>query len=190
MRCFTRIEQILETDEDPYQALMSSISGFGANMMVINSHGDPGGFYSIRFRNEDIPTLGDFCGSFPFIHGAACSTGSFQWDSGDCFAETVLKVGTPESPAGPIGMLGFSCSTDTDAPMMAQRKAFEELYFNKEIKTMGELTYFSILYAMTQVDDYAAEIVYRHWHLFGDCSLTFWKHPPPEHSKTIATENH
>ena len=74
--------------------------------------------------------------------------------------------------------------------MMAQRKAFEELYFNEEIKTMGELTYFSILYAMTQVDDYAAEIAYKHWHLFGDCSLTFWKRPPSEHSKTIAAENH
>jgi hypothetical protein len=175
---FSSVVTVLEIDADPHGALMSAIQDHGANMIVINSHGGPDGFYSIRWWNVDIPELTDFCGSFPFIHGAACSTGSFQWSDGDCFGEMVLKVGSPERPAGPVGMLGFSCSTDPGPAMMAQRKAFKELYFNEQVTTLGELTYFSILYAQGQFPDYEAERAYKHWHLFGDCSLSLWKHPP------------
>ena len=172
---FNKVIQILETDNNPHTTLMEAIENEGANMIVYNSHGSPDGFGSIVLNNSHISTLNTFGNSFPFIHGAGCSTGSFQWSEGDCFAEVILKTGTIEKPSGPVAMLAFSRSANPGPAMMAQRKAFKELFFIKEINTIGELCYFSNLYAMSQFDDYEAEKFYKHWHIFGDCSAPIWK---------------
>jgi hypothetical protein len=120
--------------------------------------------------------LKTFGGSFPFIHGAACATGSFQWSAGDCFAEAILKTGTIDQPAGAIGMLAFSRGTDSGPAMAAQRIAFKELYYDERIVTIGELCYFSNLRVMSEFPSSSAEPFYKHWHLFGDCSAPIWKH--------------
>lgn len=175
---FDSVEQILETDENPHAVLMESLETEGANMIVYNSHGGPDGFYSIEFRNHNIPLLETFGESFSFIHGAACSTGTFQSIEGDCFAEAILKTGTFENPAGPVAMLGFNKSTNPGPAMLAQRIAFKNLYFNEEITNIGELCYFSNLLAMEEFNEYLSELFYKHWHLFGDCSAPIWKTPP------------
>ncbi|MFA7420407.1 MAG: C25 family cysteine peptidase [Melioribacteraceae bacterium] len=173
---FKNVYQVLETDQNPHPDLMNAIENNGANMIVYNSHGFSDGFYSIAFKNNHLPELKTFGNSFPFIHGAACLTGSFEWSVGDCFAEAVLKTGTYEKPAGPIGMLAFSRSTDAAPAMTAQRIAFKELYFDDKIETIGELCYFSNLLAMKEFDTAHSEQFYKHWHLFGDCSMSIWKH--------------
>jgi hypothetical protein len=172
---FEQVTQILQTDRDPHGDLLNAIENDGANMIVYNSHGSEDGFHSIEFTTGNIPELKTFGRSFPFIHGAACSTGSFQWAGGDCFAEAILKTGTTDQPAGAIGMLAFSCSTDSGPAMAAQRIAFKELYYNDKIVTIGELCYFSNLRVMSEFDRAAAEPFYKHWHLFGDCSAPIWK---------------
>ena len=149
---FTNVYQVLETDQNPHLDLMNAIENNGANMIVYNSHGFSDGFYSIPFKNNHLPELKIFGNSFPFIHGAACLTGSFEWSDGDCFAEAILKTGTFENPAGAIGMLAFSRSTDAIPAMTAQRIAFKELYFDDKIETIGELCYFSNLLAMKEFD--------------------------------------
>ncbi|MFC2097454.1 C25 family cysteine peptidase [Bacteroidota bacterium] len=182
---FSSVEQILETDTNPHEVLMESLESEGANMIVYNSHGGPDGFYSIEFRNHNIPLLETFGESFSFIHGAACSTGTFQLEEGDCFAEAILKTGTFENPAGAIAMCGFNRSTDPGPAMMAQRIAFKDLYFRDEILTIGELFYYSNLMAMEEFSEYIAELFYKHWHLFGDCSAPLWKSPPQNVSSHI-----
>ena len=173
---FDEIFQILETDQDTQQTLFQTIENHGAHMIVYNSHGSPDGFHNIVFTNKDIPKLSTFHGSFPFFHGAGCSTGSFHLSSGDCFAEALLKTGTLENPYGPIAVLAFSRSANPGPAMMAQREAFKKLYYDKNIRTYGELCYYSNLYAMENFNAYEAEKFYKHWHLFGDCSTPIWKH--------------
>lgn len=172
---FRQVFQILDSDADASGTFLRTFEKEGANMIVYNSHGAPDGFHSIPFRNADLAKLSNFGSSLSFIHGAGCSTGSFQWSEGDCFAEKVLKTGTIEKPAGPVGILAFSRSANPYPAMAAQRKAFMELYFLDEIDTIGELCYYSNLYAMQQVDPYEAEKFYNHWHLFGDCSMKIRK---------------
>jgi hypothetical protein len=173
---FDRVTRILQTDPDPHGDLMDAVENDGANMIVYNSHGSEDGFHSIEFTTRNIPQLKKFGNSFPFIHGAACSTGSFQWAAGDCFAEAILKTGTIGQPAGAIGMLAFSRGTDSGPAMAAQRIAFKELYFDERIVFIGELCYFSNLRVMSEIDRSSAEPLYKHWHLFGDCSARIWKH--------------
>jgi len=175
---FKNVAQILQTDQNPHADLMDAIDNQGANMIVYNSHGSENGFHSIEFSNSNIPELNTFGNSFPFIHGAACSTGTFDWVGGDCFAEAILKTGTYEKPTGAIGMLAFSRSTSASPAMMAQRIAFKELYFNNEITTIGELCYYSNLLAMKEYGVSESEQLFKHWHLFGDCSAPIWKHVP------------
>jgi hypothetical protein len=174
---FKDVIQILENDPHTHSTLLETIEKQGANMIVYNSHGSEDGFHNIIFTNDDAPALKTFNGSFPFIHGAGCSTGSFQWSKGDCFAETMLKIGTAKNPYGPIAMLAFSRSANPGPAMMAQREAFKNLYFNPDIKTFGELCFYSNLHAMKNYNDYEAEKFYKHWHLFGDCSTPIWKKP-------------
>jgi hypothetical protein len=173
---FDQVIQVLQTDRDPHRDVMNAIENDGGNMIVYNSHGSEEGFHSIEFTTRDIPELKTFGRSFPFIHGAACSTGSFQWAAGDCFAEAILKTGTIDQPAGAIGMLAFSRGTDSGPAMMAQRIAFKELYYDAKIVTIGELCYFSNLRVMSEFDRSSTEPFYKHWHLFGDCSARIWKH--------------
>jgi hypothetical protein len=173
---FDQVIQILQTDRDPHGDVMNAIENDGANMIVYNSHGSENGFHSIEFATPNIPQLKTFGNSFPFIHGAACATGSFQWSAGDCFAEAILKTGTIDQPAGAIGMLAFSRGTDSGPAMAAQRIAFKELYYDERIATIGELCYFSNLRVMSEFDRSSAEPLYKHWHLFGDCSAPIWKH--------------
>ncbi len=172
---FEGVVQVLQTDRDPRGDLLHAVENEGANMIVYNSHGSEDGFHSIEFTTRDIPQLRTFAGSFPFIHGAACSTGSFQWAGGDCFAEAILKTGTTDQPAGAIGMLAFSRGTDSGPAMAAQRVAFKELYYEDQIVTIGELCYFSNLRVMSEFERSTAEPFYKHWHLFGDCSAPIWK---------------
>lgn len=175
---FDCIVEIHENDADPSGVLINSIETIGANLIVMNSHGSYEGFYSIRFKNDDIRNLNGYGGSFPYIHGAACSTGEFQNSAGDCFAEVVMKTGTYENPEGAIGMSGFSCSTDPDPAMALQRVAFKELYFEEEIVTLGELLSFACIRVQGQFSDIQYERLYKHWHLFGDCSMPLWKKAP------------
>ena len=175
---FKNVVQILQTDQNPHAEFMEAIENQGANMVVYNSHGSESGFHSIEFSNTNIPELNTYGNSFPFIHGAACSTGTFDWGGGDCFAEAILKTGTFEKPAGAIGMLAFSRSTNAQPAMMAQRIAFKELYYEPKITTIGELCYFSGLLAMKELNVSESEPLYKHWHLFGDCSAPIWKQIP------------
>jgi len=75
-------------------------------------------------------------------------------------------------------MLAFSRSTSASPAMMAQRIAFKELYYNEKITTIGELCYYSNLLAMSEYSVSESESLYKHWHLFGDCSAPIWKHVP------------
>jgi len=175
---FKNVVQILQTDQNPHADFMEAIENQGANMVVYNSHGSENGFQSIEFSNSNIPELNTFGNSFPFIHGAACSTGTFNWSGGDCFAEAMLKTGTYEKPAGAIGMLAFSRNTMASPAMMAQRIAFKELYYEPKITTIGELCYFSGLLTMKEFNVSESEPFYKHWHLFGDCSAPIWKQIP------------
>jgi len=175
---FKNVFQVLQTDQNPHESLMYTLENHGANMLVFNSHGSPEGFHSIELRNKNIQELKTFGNSFPFIHGAACSTGTFDWSGGDCFAEAILKTGSYEKPSGAIGMLAFSCSTSPGPAMLAQRIAFNKLYYKEQILTIGQLCYFSELEAMDVFDIYASERLVKHWHLFGDCSALLWKKTP------------
>ena len=175
---FQNVLQIMENDGDAHETLMQALSQQGANMIVYNSHGSEDGFHTIAFINSDIEGLADFAGSFPFIHGAGCSTGSFHWSEGDCFAEKILKTGSLENPSGPVAMLAFSRSANPVPAMRAQRKAFQELYFLDEVDTFGELCFLSNMYSMAFENAYEAEKFYKTWHLFGDCSMKIRKRWP------------
>lgn len=177
-QAFKNVKLVLETDTDPHASLLNYIKNEGANMIVMNSHGSPHGFHSPKFVSDDLTFLSTFGGSFPFIHGAGCSTGDFDTPGQNCFAEAVIKTGSVEHPAGVTAILAFSRSASPPPAMMAQRIAFKELYYKDEIKTIGELCYFSNLKSLKSFNQYIAEPFYKHFHLFGDCSAPIWKNPP------------
>jgi len=112
---------------------------------------------------------------FPIIHGAACSTGSFWIPDSDCLAEAFMKAATVEKPSGAIAFLGGSTSMDPGACIAAQKEVFMNFYFDKDVKTIGELFYLGTTAAMENLSEERAERLFRRWHLFGDCSTPLWK---------------
>ncbi|MBN1939602.1 MAG: hypothetical protein JW843_08445 [Candidatus Aminicenantes bacterium] len=175
---FGEVIKIMESDGDVTRKIREAIETKGVNFIAHHGHGSTTGFESLPFSREDAARLKNFKTGFPIIHGAACSTGSFWIENGDCLAEAFMKAGTAEHPAGAIAFLGGDTSMDPGACIAAQKKVFMAYYFDENIKTIGELFYKGTLAAMKDLSQDRAERLFRRWHLFGDCSTPLWRKIP------------
>jgi len=177
---FDNVIKIMESDGDITNKIREAIEKTGVNFIAHHGHGSPTAFGSLPFSRVDAANLKNFDTGFPIIHGAACSTGSFWIEDGDCLAEAFMKAGTVEKPSGAIAFLGGATSMDPGACIAAQKEVFMNFYFDENIKTIGELFYRGTLAATKNLAKNRAERLFRRWHLFGDCSTPLWRKIPKE----------
>lgn len=180
---FDRVIKIMESDSDITDKMRDAIEKTGVNFIAHHGHGSETAFGSLPFSREDAAALKNFDTGFPIIHGAACSTGSFWIEDGDCLAEAFMKAGTVEKPAGAIAFLGGATSMDPGACIAAQKEVFMKYYFDEDVETIGELFYRGTLAAMKSLNEERGERLFRRWHLFGDCSTPLWKKIPARNPK-------
>ncbi len=179
---FDKVIKIMESDSNITKKIRDAIEKTGVNFIAHHGHGSTTSFESLQFSREDAANLNNFDTGFPIIHGAACSTGSFWIEDGDCLAEAFMKAGTVEKPAGAIAFLGGATSMDPFACIAAQKEVFMNYYFDENVKTIGELFYRGTLAAMKNLSEERAERLFRRWHLFGDCSTPLWRESPAKTS--------
>ena len=175
---FNTVLKIMESDGGITEKLRDAIEKTGVNFIAHHGHGSPTGFESLPFSREDAKNLKNTGKGLPIIHGAACATGSFWIENGDCLAEAFMKAGTVSAPAGAAAFLGASASMDPYACISAQKEVFTKLYYENENNTVGILFYKGTLNAMNNLSEDRAERLYKYWHLFGACSMRLWKQPP------------
>jgi hypothetical protein len=175
---FDQVIKIMESDSDITKKIRDAIEKTGVNFIAHHGHGTETAFGSLPFSRENAADLKNFDTGFPIIHGAACSTGSFWIEDGDCLAEAFMKAGTVEKPAGAIAFLGGATSMDPRACIAAQKEVFMHFYFEEDVETIGELFYKGTLAAMNKLSKDRGEHLFRRWHLFGDCSTPLWKKIP------------
>jgi hypothetical protein len=180
---FEKVIKILESDGNITDKIRDAIEKTGVNFIAHHGHGSTTAFGSLPFTRDDAANLKNFDTGFPIIHGAACSTGSFWINDGDCLAEAFMKAGTVEKPAGAIAFLGGTTSMDPGACISAQKEVFMKFYYDEDVETIGELFYRGTLAAMKNLSEDRAEHLFRRWHLFGDCSTPLWRIIPAKTSK-------
>jgi hypothetical protein len=180
---FDEVIKIMESDSNITQKIRDAIEKTGVNFIAHHGHGSETAFGSLHFSRENAANLKNFDTGFPIIHGAACSTGSFWFEDGDCLAEAFMKAGTVEKPAGAIAFLGGATSMDPGACIAAQKEVFMNYYFDEDVETIGELFYRGTLAAMKKLSKDRGEHLFRRWHLFGDCSTPLWRKIPAKTSK-------
>lgn len=175
---FKEVVKIMESDSDITRKLREAIEVFGTSVIAHHGHGSTNGFNSIPFPASEAKKLRSTGRGFPFVHGAACLTGSFQIKGEDCLAEAFMKAGIVNEPAGAIGFLGGTTSMDPYACIMAQKEIFAKQYYENIEESIGAMCYRGTLFAVTNLSEERAERLYRRWHLFGDCSTIIWKRVP------------
>jgi hypothetical protein len=180
---FDKVIKIMDSDIDITEKIREAIEKTGVNFIAHHGHGSETAFGSLPFSREDAANLKNYDTGFPIIHGAACSTGSFWIEDGDCLAEAFMKAGTVEKPAGAIAFLGGATSMDPLACIAAQKEVFMSFYYDKDVDTIGELFYRGTLAAMKKLSKDRGERLFRRWHLFGDCSTPLWRKIPAKTSK-------
>jgi hypothetical protein len=180
---FDEVIKIMDSDSDITKKIREAIEKTGVNFIAHHGHGSETAFGSLPFSREDAANLKNFDTGFPIIHGAACSTGSFWIENGDCLAEAFMKAGTVQKPAGAIAFLGGATSMDPLACIAAQKEVFMKYYYDENVETIGELFYKGTLAAMKRLSKDKGEHLFRRWHLFGDCSTPLWKKIPAKSSK-------
>ncbi len=178
---FDKVIKIMESDGNITEKIREAIEKTGVNFIAHHGHGSPTAFGSLPFSRGDAANLKNFDTGFPIIHGAACSTGSFWIEDGDCLAEAFMKAGSVDKPSGAIAFLGGATSMDPGACIAAQKEVFMKYYFDENIKTIGELFFRGTVAAMKSLSTERAERLFRRWHLFGDCSTPLWRKIPADH---------
>jgi len=175
---FDEVIKIMESDRNITQKIREAIEKTGVNFIAHHGHRSTTAFGSLPFSRENAANLKNFETGFPIIHGAACNTGSFWIEDGDCLAEAFMKAGTVKKPAGAIAFLGGATGMDPAACIAAQKEVFMNYYYDEEVETIGELFYLGTLAAMQKLSKDRGEHLFRRWHLFGDCSTPLWKKAP------------
>jgi len=180
---FDEVIKIMESDSDITEKIRDAIEKTGVNFIAHHGHGSETAFGSLPFTREDAAALKNYDTGFPIIHGAACSTGSFWLEDGDCLAEAFMKAGSVDKPAGAIAFLGGATSMDPGACIAAQKEVFMKYFYDEDVETIGELFYLGTLAAMKNLSEDRGDRLFRRWHLFGDCSTPLWKKIPHKASK-------
>jgi len=158
--------------------IKDAVENVGVNMFTYVGHASEAGFQGVPFTTVDAAALQPASNRFPMVHAVACNSGNFGWIAGDCFAEAMLKAGSPTAPAGAVAMLASSETMLVGMGEIAQKAAFTNLYYRPDIDTFGELCFEATVLAMNRLDPAGAELLYRQWHLFGDASSPLWKRSP------------
>ena len=137
------------------------IISLDGGVIAHHGHSSEVAFSSLRFSKADVAALTNLGGPCPFIHAAACQTGSFDRSGGDCLAKAFMKAGIVDQPSGAIAFLDATTSMDPLACCFAQREAFINLYYTDDEQMIGELCYNATLYAMNNLDSDSAKHLYK-----------------------------
>ncbi|MEM5789914.1 MAG: C25 family cysteine peptidase, partial [Syntrophobacteraceae bacterium] len=171
---FSEVWRVLQSDSNRTTRVKNAFNVLGINAFTYVGHGTETAMSSLAFSTVTIAQLNGARKAYPFVHTVACKLGNFGHTS-DCFAEAILKVGSPSAPAGAVAIAAATEDMYSGHGDRGQLKAFRELYYAEDVETFGSLFFKSTLYAVNCLTGSLAETLYRQWHLFGDCSLPIRK---------------
>ena len=140
----------------------------GVGLINYLGHGSGFSWESVPFRQGNIAALGN-TGQLPWIIDVSCSNGNLALDT--CFAESWLRAGTANAPAGAIGMIAATSIAPWVPPTVMQAEAIDLLATDRAT-TFGAMCFSGL---MLVADRYAgqpvAERVVEQNMIYGDCSL-------------------
>jgi len=184
---FSHVDQIY----DPAATSAKVITAWngGRSLFYYLGHGSETAWSTTGFDVDDVTTSLTNGLMLPFVMNGNCKNGNFTRSTGDCLAEAMMKVGTAESPAGTVAVVGSTTNMDWDPPIVMLQAftdyhtgalevtAGEMTFSGESLFTAGGLTFFSVqramdyCYATSGEGATAAEKIMEQTHLFGDCTL-------------------
>jgi gingipain R len=152
-------------------AMISTAVNNGTSIIDYTGHGNYDRWVTSSFTNSNVSALTNN-GKLPFIFSVACQNGNFTGYT--CFAETWLR--SNNSTGNPIGAVAFYGSSVNQAwvPPMYAQDDFISLLTSNSNTSFGALCYNACL---GMISSYGVQ-EFRHWHVFGDPSLTVIPHRP------------
>lgn len=140
----------------------------GRSLINYLGHGSGLSWDSVRFSTDDVANLTNGH-HLPWIVDVSCYNGDFA--RATCFAEAWLQAGTPEAPAGAVGMIAASSLAPWTPPTVMQAEVVELLTAGTR-HTLGALYYSGL---MRVLDEYsgipvATQVIEQNI-VFGDASL-------------------
>jgi len=166
---FTEVAQIYDPGASK-PALITALNT-GASVLNYNGHGLGLTWMTTGFNTTDASALTNGYMN-PFIVDVSCKSGAFHLADA-CLAESFLRAGTTEAPAGAIAM--YSASTVAyGSPASAMQKAvIKDLLVTNVKHTTGGLYFGGIVIMINQwgTTGYGLKTV-EEYNIFGDASLS------------------
>ncbi|MFT5232574.1 MAG: hypothetical protein ACI9UK_002470 [Candidatus Krumholzibacteriia bacterium] len=140
----------------------------GCSLVNYLGHGSGLSWDSVAFNTSHVANLTNG-NRLPWVIDVSCFNGDFARET--CFAEAWLRAGTPENPAGAIGMIGASSLAPWTPPTVMQAEVVDLLVAGGR-HSLGALYYSGL---MKVLDEYsgipvAARVMEQNI-VFGDASL-------------------
>ncbi|MDR1729862.1 MAG: C25 family cysteine peptidase [Prevotellaceae bacterium] len=173
---YTGVDELYEGSQggqdvsgNPFAAMVSAAVNNGASIISYTGHGDYDRWVTSNFTNSNVSALTNN-NKLPFVFSVACQNGNFTGYT--CFAETWLR--SNNSTGNPIGAVAFYGSSVNQAwtPPMYAQDDFISLLTSNSNTTFGALCYNACL---GMISSFGIQ-EFRHWHIFGDPSLTVIPH--------------
>ena len=166
---FTEVAKIYDPDASK-DALIAALNN-GASVLNYIGHGYGDSWKTTGFNITDAAALTNVYMN-PFIVDVSCYNGLFvQYDA--CLAESFLRAGTTESPAGAIAMYSASSRTRWEPPCIMQAAVIKDLLVTGLKHTTGGLYFGGMVAALNILGDtnYGRQLV-QQYNIFGDASLS------------------
>lgn len=174
---FTSVAQIYDYPENASKTDLIQKLNEGAALLNYLGHGGGTFWKTTKFKTDDAYQLTN--GSkLPFIIDASCENGAFAQYS-TCLAESFLRAGSKNKPAGAIAMYSASTNTSWNPPLIMQSWIVKKLLAKEQCFTVGCLTYGGSMHVLDQFpppskkDPYNSEgvMLMEQYNIFGDASL-------------------
>jgi hypothetical protein len=166
---FTEVAKIY--DPGASTAALIAALNTGASVLNYRGHGYGMSWETTGFSTNDATALTNGYMN-PFIIDASCLNGSFLW-SDTCLAESFLRAGTTEAPAGAIAMYSASTRTSWDPPGTMQDAVIKDLLVTNIKHTTGGLYFGGMVAAL---NDWGTGTIglrlVQQYNIFGDASLS------------------
>jgi hypothetical protein len=165
---FTEVAKIY--DPSASKTALSAALNRGASVLNYIGHGDGTDWLTTGFSTTDATALTNGYMN-PFIVDVSCSNGSFVKDV--CLAESFLRAGTTEAPAGAIAMYSASTRTRWDPPCVMQDAVIKDLLVTNIKNTTGGLYFGGMVAALNVLGTTGSGLeLVEQYNIFGDASLS------------------
>lgn len=159
----------------------------GSSVIAYMGHGSDTSWVTSRFGTRHIKDLTN-TKHHPMIWDVACVNGNFV--NKNCFAEAWAKAGTPEAPAGAIGIVAATTNMSWHPPVDWQAHAVKDFMIPGKAFTGGALHHFALVKAMEKWGDTGSSqgvMMVEQCVFFGDSSVVLRNDIPK--AVTVSRDN-